>query len=61
MNAYMWNLEKRYRLFYLQSINRDTDIKHICMDNKGESGGRMNWKIGVDGYTTMCRASPMAK
>ena len=31
------------------------------MDHKGERGGRINWKIGIDGYTTMCRTSPMAK
>ena len=37
--AYMWNLEKWYRLTYLKSRNRDTDIENKCMDTKGERGG----------------------
>ena len=35
----MWNLEKTYRLSYLQSRNRDTDVENKCMDTKGEAGG----------------------
>ena len=38
INAHTWNLEKWYRLFYLQSRNRDIDIKNKCMDTKGEKG-----------------------
>ena len=38
-NAYMWNLEKWYRLSYLHSRNRDTDIESKYMDTKGERGG----------------------
>ena len=38
INAHTWNLEKWYRLFYLQSRNRDTDITNKCMDTKGERG-----------------------
>ena len=28
MNAYIWNLEKWYRLTYLQGRNRDTDTEN---------------------------------
>ena len=34
INAYTWNLEKWYRLTYLQSRNRDTDMENQCMDTK---------------------------
>ena len=46
----MWNLEKWYRLTYLQSRNRDTRVENKLMDTKGEAGGGMNWEIGVDIY-----------
>ena len=39
MNAYMWNLEKWYRLYYLQSINRDTDIEKGLTVTEEEAGG----------------------
>ena len=52
INAYMWNLEKWYRWFYLQSRNRDTDIENKqnkCMDTKGKGGwdelGDWDWHI----------------
>ena len=45
INAYMWNLEKQYRLSYLQSRNRDTDVENKYMDIKGEEGGGKNWEI----------------
>ena len=34
----MWNLEKWYRLSYLQSRNRVTDIENKHTNTKGESG-----------------------
>ena len=46
--AYKWNLEKLYRLPYLQNRNRDTDIENKCMDTKGGREGGMNWEIEVD-------------
>ena len=49
VNAYMWNLEKWYRWTYLQSRNRDTDIKNKCMDTEGDVGG-MDWEIRIDMY-----------
>ena len=54
INACMWNLEKWYRLSYLQSRNRVTDIENKHTNTKGESGvgdelGDWDWHI----YTTM--------
>ena len=50
INAYMWNLEKRYRWSYLQSRNRDRHVENKCMDTKGERGaweelGDWDWHI----------------
>ena len=50
-NTYVWNLEKWYRLFSLQSGDRDTDVKNKCMDTKGEreevgGNGRL-WSIYI--------------
>ena len=51
INTYMWNLEKWYRWYYLQSRNRDTDVENKCMDTKEERGGQWeefgdwNWHI----------------
>ena len=63
--AYMWNLEKWYRLTYLQSINRDTDIENTqmgntqrehreCMGTRRGAGGGMNGEVGIDIYTLLC-------
>ena len=41
INAYMWNLEKWYRWYYLQSRNRDTEGESKHMDTRGE--GRLGW------------------
>ena len=59
MNAYMWNLEKRYRWTSLQGRNRDTDVEKKRMDTKegkwqGGGGGGINWEIGIDIYTLIC-------
>ena len=35
----MRNLEKKYRLSYLQRRNRDTDIENKYLDTKGERKG----------------------
>ena len=47
------NLEKWYRWPYLQSRNRDTDVKNKLMDTKGGAGvgwlGNWDWHI----YTTI--------
>ena len=37
--AYMWNLEIRYKLTYLQSRNRHTDVENEGMDIKGDGLG----------------------
>ena len=39
INAYSWNLEKGYRLFYLQSRTRDTDVENKGVDTKEGKGG----------------------
>ena len=54
INAYMWNLEKRYRWTYLQSRNRDTDVENKRMDTKEREGewdelGDWDWHV----YTAM--------
>ena len=56
-NAYMWNLEKWQRWTYLQSRNRDTDIKNKCIDTKrgwgweGNTGfGDWDWHIHTSMY-----------
>ena len=46
--AYMWNLKKWYKWTYLQNRNRVTDVEHKLMVTKGESGGGINWEIGID-------------
>ena len=51
--AYTWNLEKWYRLTYLQSRDRDTGGENKLMDTKGEEQGGMNWEIGFDLYTPL--------
>ena len=49
INAYMWNIEKQYRLSYLQSRNRNTEIENKCMNTKGGRwGGWRNWGIEID-------------
>ena len=49
--AHMWNLEKWYRLTYLQSRNKDTDVENGCMDTWRGSGGDeledWNWHINT--------------
>ena len=45
----MWNLQKQYRWFYLQSRNRETDIESKHMDTKGERNYTDEW-----GYTLLC-------
>ena len=50
----MWNLEKWYRLTYLQSRNRVTDIENKRMDTKGGRGGGMDWESGIDIYIVLC-------
>ena len=54
----MWNLEKWYRCFYLQSRNRDMDVENTSMDTKaGKTGSGMNWETGID----PCTADTMNK
>ena len=50
----MWNLEKWYRLTYLQGRNRDRCREWMCGHGGGGMGGGMNWEIGIDIYTLPC-------
>ena len=47
INAYMWNLEKWYRWFYLQSRCKDTDVENKCMDTKEEGGMGEIGRLGL--------------
>ena len=58
INAYMWNLEKRYRWTYLQSRKRDTDVENKHLDTNEIRGHGMDWEIGIDMY--MCCASSLS-
>lgn len=49
----MRNLEKWYRLSYLQSRSRDTDIKNKYMDTKGGKGVEKNLEVDIDIYTLL--------
>ena len=33
--------------------NRDIDVENKHMETKRESGGGMNWEIGIDVYTLL--------
>ena len=47
----MESKKKWYRLSYLQTKNRDTDVENKHVDTKGErGGGGMNWEIDIDTY-----------
>ena len=51
----MWNLKKKwYRLSYLQTKNRDTDVENKHMDTKKGAVGEINWEIDIDIYTLLC-------
>ena len=43
INAYMWNLEKRYRWTGLQGRNWDTDAENKRMDTKGGKRQGVGW------------------
>ena len=46
INAYIWNLERWYRLSYLQGIKGDTDVKIRLLDSVGEGEG-MLWENSI--------------
>ena len=49
----MWNVEKWYRLTYLQARNRDAGIENGCV---GTVGGvnRINWETRIDVWALPC-------
>ena len=52
MHIYTRNLEKWYRLTYLQGRNRATDIENGLVHSTGGEGGT-NWKSSPDTYAAM--------
>ena len=54
INAYMWNLEKWYRKFYLRNRNKNTDGENKHVDTGSGAGSGMNWEIVSDIYTLPC-------
>ena len=60
IHTYMWNLEKGYRWTGLQGRNWDTCREQMYGNQGwkvagGGGGGVMNWGIGIDMYTLMCK------
>ena len=50
INAYIWNIEKRYRWAYLQGRDRDTEVKDRC-EHVGEGEDGTNQECGIDKHT----------
>ena len=50
INAYKWNIEKRYRWTYLQDLNWDTHIENKYMDTKVGREDGMDREIRIDIY-----------
>ena len=51
INAYMWNLERRYRQSYMQGSKADTDVKNRLLDSAGEGEDGMIWENSIETYT----------
>ena len=50
INAYIWNLEGRYRQSYMQGSKGDTDVKNRFVDTVGEGEGGMIWETSIETY-----------
>ena len=50
-NEYIWNLERWYRLSYIQSSKGDTDVKNRLLDSVGGGEGGMIWGNSTETYT----------
>ena len=55
ITAYAWNLEKWYRLMYLQGRNRDGDIQNEQVDMVGRGVEFIGRLALTYIYTTMCK------
>ena len=53
VNAYMWNLRRRYWWTYLQGSNGDKDIQNRLVDTVEE--GRTNWEQHGNIHITICK------
>ena len=45
--------KKRYKSTYLHNVNKLTDIENKFTLTKGERGGSINWKFGINLYTIL--------
>ena len=54
INAYIWNLERKYWGSYLQSSKGNADIKNRLLDTGEEEYG-MIWENSIETYITMCK------
>ena len=50
INAYIWNLEKRYWWTYFAGQQRRPDIGNRLVGSVGEGEGEMNWKRSTETY-----------
>ena len=51
IDAYIWNLERRYQRSYMQGSKGDTDIKNRLLDSVGEDKGGMFWENSIETCT----------
>ena len=54
INAYIWNLERRYWGSYLQSSKGNADIKNRLLDTGEEECG-MIWDSSIETYIAICK------
>ena len=55
INAYIWNLERRYWWTYLQGSRGDADIENKLLDTAWEREGGMIWESSIETlYITIC-------
>ena len=53
INAYIWNLEGRYRQSYMQGSKGDTDVNKRLVDSVGEGKGGMIWESSIKTCTLL--------
>jgi len=55
INAYIWNLEKRYWWTSIQGRNNLQDNRKQALDTVGEGEGGTNLESGIEIRITICR------
>ena len=48
INAYIWNLERRWRRPYMQDSKRDTDVRNRFLDPVEEDKSGMIWENSIE-------------